>query len=75
LSRKTAIYLPTHLSVCDADGTPVLFPRYISYPPVRLSHPFTLRRVGGHALGGGSGDGDGGFIGDVYWKIYSNIFN
>jgi len=23
----------------------------------------------------GGGDGGGGFIDDVYWKIYSNIFN
>lgn len=50
-------------------------------PPIyflspRLSHPFTVRRVGGHALDGGGGGSDGGgFIGDVYWKIYSNIFN
>lgn len=53
-------------------------PRHIPYPPARLSHPFTLCRVGGHALGGGGGggsNGGGGFIGDVYWKIYSNIFN
>jgi hypothetical protein len=26
-------------------------------------------------VGRGGGDGGGGFIGDVYWKIYSNIFN
>lgn len=70
-------YLPIHLSVCGTDVASVLSPNIFPIPLARLSHPFTLRRVGGHALNGsgGGGDGGGGFIGDVYWKIYSNIFN
>ena len=71
LSRKTAIYLT--ISQCAVPMEPPFSP--LVYPFARFSHPFTLCRVGGYALDGSGSDGGGSFIGNVYWKIYSNIFN